>query len=310
MWRGMIVRPIPRHLIDKHLKLTMNPRCLSNMASYDVASNICQALPCSLPTASDAISKRVTGAEHLASSMSCWTSGFGGQGLVPVPAVAILEHLSRQGLHSFTSELNLSALYWTGGARRGRVARVKGMPGGVWGMQGVFVCQTGLKLSRKVNECKPVHLQGPRWVLTGVGSVRDERIAVSNHSWHTTGSTCTTVASGHVVRRGSRRHRPCLRAVLPPVLIDRRRHRAAPVGLRRPDDNSRDTCVSPTTVVYRYGSGRGSASSGLCSVARAPPRGGCGAARWCDGCQRSHGGPERVPTLLARRLRGRSVKIF
>jgi len=38
------------------------------------------------------------------------------------------------GLHSFTSQLNLSALYGIGGARRGGVARVKGALGGVWGM--------------------------------------------------------------------------------------------------------------------------------------------------------------------------------
>jgi hypothetical protein len=35
------------------------------------------------------------------------------------------------GLPSFTSQLNLSALYGIGGARRGYVARVKGVVGGV-----------------------------------------------------------------------------------------------------------------------------------------------------------------------------------
>jgi hypothetical protein len=44
--------------------------------------------------------------------------GFGGQ---PVA----------RGLHSFTFQLNLSAFWGIGGARRGCVARVKGMLGGV-----------------------------------------------------------------------------------------------------------------------------------------------------------------------------------
>jgi hypothetical protein len=38
--------------------------------------------------------------------------------------------VSIRGLHSFTSQLNLSALYVIGGARRDCVARVKGMLGG------------------------------------------------------------------------------------------------------------------------------------------------------------------------------------
>ena len=42
------------------------------------------------------------------------------------------EYLARgRGLHSSTSQLNLSALYGIGGARRGSVARVKGVFGGV-----------------------------------------------------------------------------------------------------------------------------------------------------------------------------------
>jgi hypothetical protein len=39
-----------------------------------------------------------------------------------------------RGLHSFTSQLNLSAVYGIGGARRGCVARVEGVLGGVCGM--------------------------------------------------------------------------------------------------------------------------------------------------------------------------------
>ena len=53
-----------------------------------------------------------------------------------------------RGLHSFTSQLNLSAFYGIGGVRRDCVAGVlKGFLGGVFGVQGVFVCQTRLKLS-------------------------------------------------------------------------------------------------------------------------------------------------------------------
>ena len=36
-----------------------------------------------------------------------------------------------RGLHSFISQLNLSAFYGIGGALRGRVAHVKGVLGGV-----------------------------------------------------------------------------------------------------------------------------------------------------------------------------------
>jgi len=39
-----------------------------------------------------------------------------------------------RGLQSSTFQLNLSALYVTGGARRGYVARIKGVFGGVWGV--------------------------------------------------------------------------------------------------------------------------------------------------------------------------------
>ena len=55
-------------------------------------------------------------------------SGVGGSveanGEVPVV------HVGGRGLHSSTSQLNLSALYGIGGARRGCVARVKGVLGG------------------------------------------------------------------------------------------------------------------------------------------------------------------------------------
>jgi len=42
------------------------------------------------------------------------------------------------GLHSFTSQLNLSAFYGIGGARRNCVARVKGVLGGAYGVEGVL----------------------------------------------------------------------------------------------------------------------------------------------------------------------------
>ena len=58
-----------------------------------------------------------------------------------------------RGLHSFTSQLNVSAFYGIGGAWGGFVACVKG----VFRVVRVFcVCQARLKLSSKVNECKPL----------------------------------------------------------------------------------------------------------------------------------------------------------
>jgi len=59
----------------------------------------------------------------------------------------IVSCLSGRGLHSFTSQLNLSSFCGMGGARRGCVARVRGVLGSVQGVEGVFVCQTRLKLS-------------------------------------------------------------------------------------------------------------------------------------------------------------------
>jgi hypothetical protein len=44
------------------------------------------------------------------------------------------ELLRGRGLHSSTSQLNSSAFYGIGGARRGCVARVKGALGGVYGV--------------------------------------------------------------------------------------------------------------------------------------------------------------------------------
>jgi len=52
-----------------------------------------------------------------------------------------------RGLDSFTFQLKLSALYGIGGARRCCVPCVKGVLGGVYGVWGVFLCQTRLKLS-------------------------------------------------------------------------------------------------------------------------------------------------------------------
>jgi len=43
-----------------------------------------------------------------------------------------------RGSHSFTSQLDLSACYGIGGPRRGCVARVKGVLGGVQGVEGIF----------------------------------------------------------------------------------------------------------------------------------------------------------------------------
>jgi len=66
---------------------------------------------------------------------------------------------SAQWLTLVHFQLNLSAFYAIAGSRRGCVARVKGVSGGVQGVYGVFVCQTRVKLSWTVDELKP--LVGP-----------------------------------------------------------------------------------------------------------------------------------------------------
>ena len=65
----------------------------------------------------------------------------------------VLLDAGRGFIHSSTFQLNLRALNGIGGARRDCVPRVTGVLGGV---QGVFVCQTRLKLSSEVDECKPL----------------------------------------------------------------------------------------------------------------------------------------------------------
>jgi len=49
------------------------------------------------------------------------------------PLISWLQNPTNRGLHSFTSQLNLSVYYGTGGARRECVARVKGVLVGVSG---------------------------------------------------------------------------------------------------------------------------------------------------------------------------------
>ena len=60
-----------------------------------------------------------------------------------------------RGLHSSTFQLNLSAFYRIRGAPRGYVARVKGE---FRVCRVLCVCQTRLKLSWKLNECKPLDI--------------------------------------------------------------------------------------------------------------------------------------------------------
>jgi len=50
------------------------------------------------------------------------------------PFNTLVSSVIPRGLHSFTSQLNLSAFYGIGGACRGWVAHVKGMLGGVQGV--------------------------------------------------------------------------------------------------------------------------------------------------------------------------------
>jgi hypothetical protein len=61
-----------------------------------------------------------------------------------------------RGLHSSTSQLDFSAFYGIGGARRDCVARVKRGFRGCLGYVGCLLCQTRLKLSCEVDECKPL----------------------------------------------------------------------------------------------------------------------------------------------------------
>jgi hypothetical protein len=50
----------------------------------------------------------------------------------------LLVYVAGRGLHSFRLQLKLSALYGIGDARRGCIALVKGVSGGVHGVQDVL----------------------------------------------------------------------------------------------------------------------------------------------------------------------------
>jgi hypothetical protein len=52
----------------------------------------------------------------------------------PAPLELLLPNAGAGAYHSFTSQLNLSAFVGTGSARKGCVARDKGVPGGVQGV--------------------------------------------------------------------------------------------------------------------------------------------------------------------------------
>ena len=54
-----------------------------------------------------------------------------------------------RGLHSSVSQLNLSASYGIGGARRGCVARVQGVFGGAYGVLGTFFVSESAQVELK-----------------------------------------------------------------------------------------------------------------------------------------------------------------
>ena len=63
---------------------------------------------------------------------------------------------STRGLQSSTFQLNLSALYGIGGARRGCAARVRGVLGCVSGCVGCLCVSDTAQVELKRNECKPL----------------------------------------------------------------------------------------------------------------------------------------------------------
>ena len=81
----------------------------------------------------------------------------------PMPLVKVV--ILGRGLHSFTFQLNIGAFCGIGGAlwgclgiNCGCLGGVGGMLGGVEGCKGCVSCQIRLRLSRKVDVCKPLML--------------------------------------------------------------------------------------------------------------------------------------------------------
>jgi hypothetical protein len=93
------------------------------MALYDVASIIWRVLP---PPAHPPGPPRVVKSHPVASTL--WIPMHRTEGGRSAVAPAV------RGSYAFASQLNLSALYGIGGARRGCVARVKRVLGGVLGV--------------------------------------------------------------------------------------------------------------------------------------------------------------------------------
>ena len=71
---------------------------------------------------------------------------------------ALLTYVAGRGLHSSTFRLNVSAFCGTGGAFRGCLGGAQEVNGGITGCLrvGCILCQKRLRLSWKVDECKPL----------------------------------------------------------------------------------------------------------------------------------------------------------
>jgi len=87
--------------------------------------------------------------------------------LTPLAASATVMKPRLRGLHSFTFQLNVSALCEIGGAFRRCSGGVLGVVGGMTGYLECILCEKRLRLSRKVDECKPL----PRIPHSGIATL-------------------------------------------------------------------------------------------------------------------------------------------
>jgi len=128
-----------------HPPSALNPRCLSLQASYDVASNIniCWTEEDEDEEEEEEEEGEEGEQEEEEEEEPCHapTPRTPQRPSFPSPRVPVVpqpQPVSR-GLLSTTFQPNLSALHCIGGTRRGCVARVKGVSGGVSGVSGCFL---------------------------------------------------------------------------------------------------------------------------------------------------------------------------
>jgi len=93
-----------------------------------------------------------------------------------------------RGLHSSTSQLNLSAFYGRGDALRGCVGGAQEVSRDIRGYSGILLCKKCLRLSLEVDECKPLEVGDSLGAAMAKGTITRANLFVTSKLWQ--GLTC------------------------------------------------------------------------------------------------------------------------